>query len=456
MSPGPFGTEIESGTLDAARTNERPLPHPAPGLSLSHRFRAGDQILGLEGIQDGSTVHRSVDEPWRIRAVPEQGPVTLATGNPRPSGAPQVGGRLGIASFNVANVFSTIDTTSSSSTGTCGPSGTLDCRGADSAIERARQLEKLVAAICGLDADVLGLMEIENDASATTASLASATSAFPGCGAWTAVPTGPIGSDAIRVALLYRPAVVETVGPPRILDASVDPRFLDARNRPVLAQSFRERAAGEVFTLAVVHLKSKGSPCSGAGDLDLGDGQGGCNATRTAGARALVDWLAGDPTGSGDGDFLIVGDLNSYAREDPVRALADGPDDLPATPDDFVDLVRAHAGPDAYGYVFDGQLGRLDHAFASAPLAAKITGAAEWHINADEPAAFDYDDAIADAGEAAFEAKSDALPLFAPDAYRTSDHDPISIGLPEPGGGILAGLVLLARLAVARNRPGLL
>ena len=40
---------------------------------------------------------------------------------------------------------------------------------------------------------------------------------------------------------------------------------------------------------------------------------------RTAAAQALVDWLATDPTGSGDPDFLIMGDLNSYAQEDTDR-----------------------------------------------------------------------------------------------------------------------------------------
>jgi hypothetical protein len=36
---------------------------------------------------------------------------------------------------------------------------------------------------------------------------------------------------------------------------------------------------------------------------------------------------------------------------------------------------------------------------------------------------------VRDAGEAAFERKSSARPLFAPDAYRSSDHDPAIVGL---------------------------
>ena len=76
-----------------------------------------------------------------------------------------------------------------------------------------------------------------------------------------------------------------------------------------------------MLTVAVNHLKSKGSSCASIGDPDTGDGQGNCNLTRTKAAQALVDWLATDPTGSGDPDFLIIGDLNAYAMEDPITAI---------------------------------------------------------------------------------------------------------------------------------------
>ena len=41
--------------------------------------------------------------------------------------------------------------------------------------------------------------------------------------------------------------------------------------------------------------------------------------------------------------------------------------------------------------MFDGQAGYLDHALASASLDSQVTGAPEWHINADEPSVLDYD-----------------------------------------------------------------
>ncbi|MEZ4681712.1 MAG: hypothetical protein R2932_46615 [Caldilineaceae bacterium] len=42
---------------------------------------------------------------------------------------------------------------------------------------------------------------------------------------------------------------------------------------------------------------------------------------RVNAANLLTAWLAGDPTGVGDPDALIIGDLNSYAMEDPITAI---------------------------------------------------------------------------------------------------------------------------------------
>lgn len=118
--------------------------------------------------------------------------------------------------------------------------------------------------------------------------------------------------------------------------------------------------------------------------------------------------------------MLIIGDLNSYAKEDPIVTLRNA---------GYSDLVAAFGGSSAYSYVFDGQLGYLDHALANPTLTPQVTGVAAWHINADEVPLFDYNDEIRDAGEASFEAESDARPLYHADAFRTSDHDPVIIGL---------------------------
>jgi hypothetical protein len=156
------------------------------------------------------------------------------------------------------------------------------------------------------------------------------------------------------------------------------------------------------------------------GDPDAGDGQGNCNGTRTRAAQALVEWLATDPTGSGDSDALIIGDLNSYDKEDPIDAVIAGADGQPGTADDYTDLLRQYEGEFAYSYVFDGMFGYLDHALANASLTPQVTGATSWHINADEPDILDYDTTFKSPTQDA---------LFEPDAYRSSDHDPVIVGL---------------------------
>ena len=161
------------------------------------------------------------------------------------------------------------------------------------------------------------------------------------------------------------------------------------------------------------HLKSKGSDCNAVGDPDTGDGQGNCNVTRTNAATALANWLATDPTGSGDPDFLIIGDLNSYAKEDPIKALeADG----------YTNLTASFQGPEAYSYVFDGQSGYLDHALANAALDPQVTGVTEWHINADEPIVLDYNTNFKSANHVNTLYAPDAVPVVGP---RPGDRRPV-------------------------------
>ncbi len=405
--------------------SDEPYPYPEPGLSLTNRFRGGDTITNLSGV-----MHFDFGQ-WRIRPSAAYD-YTFTPVNTTPA-APSVGGSVRVSAFNVLNYFTTIDTTASTSSGPCGPSGTLDCRGADSEAELERQRTKMVAAITAIDPDIAGLMEIQND-DASVDDVVASLNAVAGAGTYSFVDTGFIGTDAIKVGLIYQPAAVQPVGDHAILDSSVDPRFIDTLNRPVLIQTFEEVATGERFTIAVNHLKSKGSSCNSVSDPDRLDGQANCPGTRTSAAEALVDYLATDPTGSGDPDFLVVGDLNSYKSEDPITALKNG---------GFVDLIEQYEGDDAYSFVFDGQLGYLDHALANASLASQVVGAAEWHINSDEVPLFDYNDTVLDVGEASFERESSALPLYDatadPDPRRSSDHDPVVLGLalddgiPDPG-----------------------
>ena len=378
---------------DDSNSQNPPLP---PYLDSVGTRRLGDTVTGLSGVLT------QLFGTYRIRPV---GAIRFDVGNPRMY-PPAVNGGVKVASFNVLNYFTTIDTGAP----VCGPAGDQGCRGADSAAEFERQRAKIIAALASINADIVGLIELENNTTAALADLVAGLNELAGPGAYAFVDTGTIGADAIKVGFIYKPAEAQPVGLPAILDSSVDPAFNDDRNRPALAHSFRILTDGEVLTVAVNHLKSKGSPCDDLGDPDTGDGQGNCNLTRADAARALADWLAADPTGSGDPDSLIIGDLNAYALEDPVAEI---------TARGYVDLV-AEFGGEGHTFVFFGQAGRLDHALASASLASKVTGAAVWHINADEPRVIDYNT----------EFKADpTLALFQPDPFRSSDHDPVIVGL---------------------------
>jgi len=389
-------------TLDDGRTNQNPDPaiHPNGAVfDMTNLFRGGDTVANVTGVLDYSF------DLYRIQ--PTQG-ADYTPANPRPPQPDDVGGNLKVASFNVLNYFTTIDTGAF----ICGPAEDQECRGADTPEELTRQRDKIIAALITINADVVGLIEIENHpGDVPTADLVAGLNDVLGAGTYAYIATGAIGTDAIRQALIYKPASVTPFSAYAILDSTVDPRFLDGYNRPVLAQAFQDNATGGIFTVAVNHLKSKGSDCNAIGDPDLGDGAGNCNVTRKAAAEALVDWLASDPTGSGDPDALIIGDLNAYDKEDPIDVLLAG---------GYTDLIHTYLGEYAYSYVFDGQIGYLDHGLANAALVDEVTGATIWHINADEPDLIDYDMTFKlDPQDA----------LYAPDPYRASDHDPVIVGL---------------------------
>jgi len=393
--------------LDDGRSSQN--PNPIPYIGAGDTNRAGDTITDLTGNVDyGLITSNSTTRDYRIQPT---APVAIDRENERPATPEDVGGRLQVAAFNVLNYFDTIDESGAS----CYPSGTRsDCRGADSDEEFTRQRDKIIAAITTMDADIVGLMEIENDASggaevdSAIEDLVSGLNAEAGAGTYDFIDTGIIGGDAIKVALIYQPASVTPLGDFETLTTAEDPRFRDDLNRPPLAQTFSENGTDQVLTVVVNHLKSKGSDCDDLGDPDTGDGQGNCNLTREAAAEAIVDWLADDPTDSDDPDFMIIGDLNSYAREDPIVAFEEG---------GYTNLNRMFVGAEAYTYIFDGWSGNLDYALGSESVVDQVTDVTEWHINTDEPSVIDYNT----------EFKSQDL--YQPDVFRSSDHDPVIVGM---------------------------
>lgn len=384
--------QLDRILLDDASNRQNPalVPYPAPELSASNTVRAGDQVTDLVAVLD----YRFNE--WRLQPVAS--PSFIAS-NPRPA-EPELTdrGNLVVASFNVLNYFN----------GDGMGGGFPTPRGASNPEELSRQTAKLVSAIRALNADIVGLMEIENDGYDEFSAIASlAAELGPD---WGYVDPGLelLGSDAITVGFIYRTDRVEVVGPAATLSLSP----FDDLNRQPLAQTFAPMGVDDGVTVAVNHFKSKG--CGGAtgAEADQNDGQSCWNPTRTQAASALANWLAADPTGTGESDLLIIGDLNAYAKEDPVTALAQA---------GYTDLLASLVGEQAYTYVFFGQAGYLDHALANESLMAKVADVAVWTINADEPRALDYN--------LEFKTPQQQAGFFAADAYRSSDHDPVIVAL---------------------------
>jgi hypothetical protein len=401
-------------TLDDGLDTQNPsvLRHPnGEAFTLDNRFRGGDILQGVQGVLGYAF--------GRYRIHPTDG-ATHVEANPRPVAPDPIDGDLRVASFNVLNFFTNID----DGPDTCGPTGNLDCRGADTEAEYQRQLDKLLAGILALDADVVGIQEIENDvrtddgnrAHDAVLTLVEELNAIDGPGAWAwAGDAGHYNNYPVRNEIIYRPATVTPMGSPIALaDDAFDatrPGEIEPLGRPPLAQTFRSNLGGsrQPFTVVVNHFKSKGSSCASIGDPDTGDGQGNCNLTRVAQSHALLDFIAEleeDVSG-----VLVVGDLNSYAQEDPITTLESG---------GLIDLVERYEGAAAYSYVFDGQLGYLDTALATRSMSNWVEGLTVFHINADEPDVLDYD--------MSFKPPSQDV-LYEPNAYRSSDHDPVIVGI---------------------------
>ncbi|MFZ5637747.1 MAG: ExeM/NucH family extracellular endonuclease [Pseudomonadota bacterium] len=363
--------------IDDGSTAERPETVwylPAAGAP-----RTGTRMSGLEGV---------VDQRGGYLLLPTRAPRFAPPPSPKP---PKVGGDVRVAAFNLENFFN----------GDGQGGGFPTPRGARTPAEFDAQLGRLVATIRGLDPDIAALMELENDGFGPESALARLVDALNATGDadWRFVATrASQGDDQIRVGLIYRVSRVAPVGEA----ATLTDDLFGSRSRPPLAQSFRA-GAGPVFTVVANHFKSKGCGEASGADADRKDGQGCWNAVRTESARRLDAWLHTDPTRSGSDLAMIVGDLNAYTMEDPVRALVAA---------GWRDAFAGQRGPTPYSYVYDGQIGRLDHALLSPALAARLAGAAEWHSNADEPEARGYRARPGQRGP-----------------WRSSDHDPLIVGL---------------------------
>lgn len=348
-------------------------PEPVPYLNDQGTRRAGDTVQELSGI----LVHAFDD--WRLHPLADP---RFEPGNPRRPEPESLEG-LQVATFNLENYFISL-----------GERGARDSAALD------RQRGKLLAALEMQDADLLALVEVENSRKALADLIERLNARLPDVKQYQLLE-GPTdtGSDAIKVALVYRPRTLEPLG-----EARTDTRPI--HDRPPVLAGFRNRQTGEEFLAGVVHFKSK-SGCPDAGDIDRG--QGCWNQRRTQQAMALVDAVRDQVQGHAIPRILLAGDFNSYTGEDPIRVLAEA---------GYRNAVEPHLPPERrYTYVFQGEAGMLDYIFVNPALAEDVTGATIWHINADEPSLLSYD------GRGGRTEGSTDQP------WRSSDHDPVIIGI---------------------------
>lgn len=337
---------------------------------------------------------------WRLQptqpindASPASTKPTFTPTNLRPTTAPAVGGDITVASFNVLNYFTTLT------------SENPEARGADTAEEFAVQKAKIVKAINGLDADVVALQEIENSVALgeqpdeALADLVAGLNAAAGAGTWKYVKTpealhDPAITDVITNAIIYKPASVKPSGEAQTI---VDETVWDIAREPI-AQTFKH---GKQFVTVIAnHFKSK----SGS-DPSPQPGQDAFNDERTKQAESLLAFANELSEGRKNAVYL-VGDFNSYAKEDPIKVFTDA---------GWSDLLFSKARGQ-YTYTFDGELGSLDHVIASPAAASRVQKAAVWSINSPEWAGREY---WGPAAETLAEAS----------VYRSSDHDPILVGV---------------------------
>lgn len=386
--------------LDDGFSKEYITPWLPSSFNANNTLRSGYQLNNVEGILE----YRYTS--WRIQPIQgKPAPQMITTTNPRTILQAKNTQHVRVAAFNVLNYDN-------------GRNGFPTERGAKSKAQFDKQHAKIVSAMKSIDADVYTLMEIANngyDDKSAVAHLAR------GLGPdWAYVKPEKmdrLGTDVIAVAIIYNTKRVKPVGVTAVFDDQ------SKKNRVTMAQSFQPLNGGKVFTVMPNHLKSKGCKDANGLDQDQNDGQSCWNPTRLKAVQAQIQWMAKNPTQVEKPNFLMLGDMNSYAKEDPILALEKA---------NFKTLLndeKIGQGKLAYSYVFgvasdakgNGGAGNLDHALADNNLYPFVKKAFTWAINADEPTALGYEEANKSAEQIAA--------FYSDDAYRSSDHDPVIVDL---------------------------
>ncbi|MEA3370714.1 MAG: ExeM/NucH family extracellular endonuclease [Campylobacterota bacterium] len=404
--------ELKSIEVDDGKSFQNPeeIIYPTDGLSYENTLRAGYTLNNITAVMDqryGS---------HRLQPLADVNLEFMDENNPRVGVETKEFTRkdLRVASFNVLNYFNTFDNCTGGVNGDI-----MSCRGADDSLEFERQRVKIINAMLEIDADVYGLMEIENDGYGELSAIADLVNALNdavGKNIYKFVNVdskleteNALGTDAIKVAIIYNKKRINPRGTPHAV-------FLDEndKNRPSLIQKFKRRGAKrkDVFVVSVNHFKSKGSSCDsltyeGIADVDHSDGAGNCNLTRTHASEVLTSYIATAKKLKRKKNVILLGDFNAYAKEDPIVAMENA---------GYTNIIT-----DEYSYVYKGESGTLDYTMVSQNLAPKVRSVTVWHSNTDEPKVLDYN--------YDYKSSSQHETLYGDGVYRASDHDPIILDI---------------------------
>ena len=264
--------------------------------------------------------------------------------------------------------------------------------GPSSSAEHQKQRAKVSKALAKINADLYGFVEIEQGQSALKEIAADLTKNTGR--SFTYINDGSSANGTYtKAGFVYCSEKLRPYGNIRNNNEGVTNRKK--------TQAFDDIESGERFLFSVNHFKAKSGSGSGL-NKDQGDGQGSYNYARVQEAKSLLSHYETDKNYFEDDDILIMGDLNAYAKEDPITTLKEG---------GMIDLHREFHADSSYSYVYRGYAGYLDHALCNKTLYPQVTGMVAYHINSDENDKYTYD-------------KSNDQTMF-----RCSDHDPVIVGL---------------------------
>ena len=320
------------------------------GVSGYHR--CGEKVYNLKAKVNSTSSLSFISGEWR--------------GNTRSdlqAGLPDLGDyRLLVCAMNLENYYIT-----------------LNEMGARTESARQKQRTKISKALAKINADIFGLVELQQGNEAIAEIVSDLNKNLPNRD-YKYFTDGSSGTMQ-KSDFVYDSKVVEPIGLPVEINAEL-------QNRKKMI-CFREKATGEKFIYSINHFKAMNS---------------GTPAIRVREATAVLDRYKTYRTNPSvnDDDVLIMGDLNTYAFTEPIFVFLDY---------GMLDLHRAFHADSSYSYMFGGLASYIDHAICSKQLYSQITGMSAYHINSDESDDYTYD-------------KSSDNTMF-----RCSDHDPVLVGL---------------------------